>query len=66
MGENVRITITKMFRSLNLFDIIDKLVLVFVTDRQTGEGGSNTVAALRRFTNTALRKMGEENVTWKG
>jgi len=34
MRENVRITIKKMFKSLDMFENIDKLV--FVTDRQTG------------------------------
>jgi hypothetical protein len=52
--ENVGITITKMLKSLDLFDNIDKLV--FVTDRQTG--GANIVVALRRFTNTTLKKNG--------
>jgi len=35
MREDFRITITKMLRSLDLFDNIDKLV--FVTDRQGGK-----------------------------
>ena len=52
--EDPGITIKKMWRSLDLFDNIDKLV--FVTDRQTG--GANIVAALRRFTNRTLKKKG--------
>jgi hypothetical protein len=57
MRENVGITITKILRSLDLFENIDKLV--FVTDRQT-DRGANIVAALRRFTSTTLKKWGRK------
>jgi len=51
-----------MLRSFDMFDNIDELV--FVTERRRG-WGANIVATLRRFTNTTLKIMGEESVTWK-